>query len=227
MARTRLHSELISDVRLRSDMVNSTFVTDPEITGYLNEGIAALHRMLVQAFGDEYFEKEASPTTSIGVATVALPADFLRVTGLWWEIGTDQPYRLEKYTPADARIAFVTTGWALGSPVKYRVQAGNFRFVPTPQGVHQLRLHYIPPAVRLSAPGDVFEGYDGFEDYPIWHAVMKCKGKQESDVSLAVTQMQLLEKDILESADRDDAEPARVQRKRAPGRPLPWPWPRA
>lgn len=221
MPRTRSLVNLRSDARKRADMENSTFCSDTEVDGYLNEGITELHDLLRAAFGDEYFEKDTTLSTVAGTATVALPADFLALTGLWWDAGASEPIRLDKYNPVDARVSFATNGWAWGYPVFYRIQSGNVRFVPTPSAVHTVRMHYIAAPTRLVADGDLLDGYSGWEDYVVWHAVMKMRDKEETDTSNAITQMQLLGKRIEAGADRDDNEPARVQRKRT-GQRGPW-----
>lgn len=222
MARTRTLLLLRGDVRERADMVGSLFIGDPALTEAINSSIADLQDLLIASFGDEYFETEASAATVAGTATVALPGTFYKLTGLFWEASAGTWQEIYKYTPIDARLDPLM-GWAYGSPVRYRLQAGNLRFVPTPSAVHNLKIHHVPAPVRLSADGDLFDGYGGWEEWVIWDAAIKCLVKEESDVSVHMAERNRIGARIRTLANRDHHEPPRVQRKRHP-RGLSWPW---
>jgi len=44
-------------VRQRTDKVNSQFVTDPELNGYINSSIQELYDLLIGAYGEDYFSQ--------------------------------------------------------------------------------------------------------------------------------------------------------------------------
>lgn len=218
MARTRTLANLRADVRERADMVGSSFVTDPTVDEFINQSLAALYDMLAGAFGDEYFNTFTTLTTTAGVDSVTLPSDFYKLTGLFWRLSSSERVPLLKYTPAQAELSAYTFGWSSGNDVFYRLAGDNVRFVPEPTGVHTLDLHYIYAPARLVDDGDTWDGYGGWEEWAIWDATIKCLVKEESDTSAAERERTRVEARIEAAADRDHAEPPRIQRKRIAGR---------
>lgn len=195
-------------------MVGSAFVSDATIAEFLNQSISDLYDLLVGAFGDEYFEVQAVLTTTAGVSTVALPSQFYKMTGLFWRESADRRVPVRKYTPVEAQAYETLFGWASQGPVFYRIQAANVRFVPVPTGVHTLDLHFIGAPTRLAQDVDTFDGYGGWEEWVVVDAAMKCIEKEEGDISALALRKQQLTARIKSAANRDHAEPARVQRKR-------------
>lgn len=59
-------AELVSKVRSRSDMVGTTFVTDSEIVGFLNEGITDIHDLLISTLGEQYYTISQEMTVPAG-----------------------------------------------------------------------------------------------------------------------------------------------------------------
>ena len=45
-------TQLIAAVRQRADFVNSQFVTDAELTSYINQSYFELYDLLIQKYGD-------------------------------------------------------------------------------------------------------------------------------------------------------------------------------
>lgn len=66
----------IDRARSRADMPLAGYITDPELTVWINEGISILHEKLVSAYSEEYSEKEVALTTIAGTTDYALPSDF-------------------------------------------------------------------------------------------------------------------------------------------------------
>jgi len=57
----------------------------------------------------------------------------------------------------------------------------QIRFTPTPTGGHDLTIWYIPHAPELTADTHVWNGFNGWEEYAIVDAAIKCLEKEESD----------------------------------------------
>ena len=209
--RTRTLTNLIADVRFRAD---NQAATDSDITELLNQSIADLYDQLCSAFGDEYFEvQNDSLVTTPGSPLVALPADFYKLTGVWWLISGSQYARIRKYSPAESEQIIPSAGWNYDGNVWYRLRVGNIRFVPTPLAAHTLRLKYVPTSVRLVNPGDTFDGYNGFEEWPIVDASIKLLEREGNtdDTQLLMQRKATMTQRIMDMADRDEAEPSRVQ----------------
>ncbi len=140
-------ADLITRCRQRADMVNTQFVTDPEITGYLNESLGELYDLIIQNAGNEFFmrrcwvEETQSPTggttepfnaqafmvrDSQDGTFAVLPPNFYRLMGVEAFFGEDTiPWMLRPYTFTQRYKNSAWNGtWQKGLPLQYRL-AGN------------------------------------------------------------------------------------------------------
>lgn len=188
MARTRTLTNLLSDVRLRADMVNSTFVSDSELTEYINQSIAALFGILVGARGQDYYENSTTITTTAGTTTYSLPSDFWQLIQVEADLG------------------------GIKRPIKPFMRkehaAWSEQAVP---GGYTFTVYYTPAPTRLSSGTDTFDGIAGWEEWVVLDAAIKCMAKEESDVSILAAQKVAIEKQIEQLAgDRDAGWPERI-----------------
>lgn len=175
-------SELRQQVRERSDMVYSQFVSDAEITRYLNQSLAKLWDLLVQANVDYYNTTETFSISS-GTNTHTLPADFYKIRGLDSDLGGRWlpvwPYNFaERGYWQDAVISRIC------SSVSYRVTNNTLEFLPDTQASGNYRLIYVPLFTPLSDDDDTFDGHNGYEVYAIIDAAIKCRDKEESSITV-------------------------------------------
>jgi len=109
-------SDLITRSRQRADMVNTQFVTDSEITSYLNESLGELYDLIIQNAGNEFFMRRAwireTPPEDPPVPSpdgymvrdaqdgtfAVLPPDFYRLLGVEAHFGDGVPWILRPYT---------------------------------------------------------------------------------------------------------------------------------
>jgi hypothetical protein len=188
MARTRTLTNLIADVRLRADMVNSTFCSDAEITEYINQSIAAFYGILIGARGQDYFENSTTVTTVAGTTLYNLPADFGQLLAVEANLG------------------------GVVRPVKpfMRKEHGPWSEQSVPGG-YVFNVYYTPAPTRLSAGSDTFDGIMGWEEWVVLDAAIKCMAKEESDVSILAAQKAAIEKQVEQLAgDRDAGWPERI-----------------
>lgn len=73
---------LIDLTRDLSDMDNTTFVTDTEITAYLNLGVLQFHDLLASSHGQEFLLKTTSIALSPPINAYDLPDDFGHLKGV-------------------------------------------------------------------------------------------------------------------------------------------------
>lgn len=219
MARLRRLDDLRADVRLRAD---NQALQDSDINEFINESITDLYDMLTNAFGEQYFETETPLATVANVATVALPNGFYKLTGLFWNNG-GYKHRLTQTQPAEAEDYIQGAGWSVYSDIRYRLQVANLRFSPAPNSVYALILKYIPAAVRLSADSDTFDGYNGWEEWVILDAAMKCLEHEgnDGDAALLAPRKARMEARIASMAERNQSEPGRIQDVTSVSA---WPW---
>jgi len=217
MARTVTRAQLRGWVRSKGDWPDANFVTDTEINEELDAGIASLYRLIVQARGYEYFRTATNLSTTASVDTIPLPADFYELLALWWDQGSGIKVPIRRYMPVEGEDYAQGEGW-LGSlaadNVRYSLVDGAFRFVPTPTAVHTIKCEYVKAPARFSADsgaGGTWDGYAGFEEYPVWYVVATFLQKEESDATVALARLEQIKRDIISTATRDHSEPMRAQ----------------
>ena len=233
MARSRTIVELIAEVRQRADMTNSDFVTDAEVTRYINESISDLYDMLIAAQGQEWYIKEYAFTTLANQDTYQIPTaqNFYLLLGV--DINAEsglpvpiRPYMLDERH--DRRTYYGRASW-LRERLRYRM-SGNIESDPAavdPVGTyhHQITLAPEPPAGRVVTllfiphapslselrPTDVWDGFNGWEEYAIVDAAIKCLEKEESStIALDRRKQRLIDRINGLASAHDDGFPERV-----------------
>ena len=138
---------LRDEARQRADQVNSEFVTDAELNGYLNNSWSELYDILVSKYQDDYFLTSTLITVTSGTSSYSLPSDFYKARGVDLNINDNQNTPLQRYTFADrTRDSLVR----YARDVKYRIQANNIVFAPSPSN-NTATLWYIPHPRKLQS----------------------------------------------------------------------------
>lgn len=210
MARTRTLTELIADVRQRTNQESSTFVTDAEVTEYLNQEAAELYARIVQAQGPEHYRSSSTVSVVSGTSLYALPADFWQLQALEATLGGITG-RLRPFMPSEHALLSNAQPYAWYSPIRYRVQANNLEVLPATQ-TFTATLYYTPAPPRLVSGGDLLDGFAGYEVAAIYGACATVLAKEESDPSFFMAQRDRIYQHIQAlAAQRDSNEPERVQ----------------
>ena len=226
MARSRTLTELIAEVRQRADIEGSTHITDAEITRMLNQSIARLYGEISQRCEGDYATK-VTITTASAVEAYALPNDFWRLSSIP-PIGnlSGRQTTMRRWSTHDRGLLLdPVRSWSSARPVYYRLIASDqISFLPIPDGVYSVDVWYIPASPILVAAGDKFDGRNGWEEFVIIDAVIKCITKEEGDASVFAQEREMLRREINEqAASKDLADTERVQDvERA--RVHPWAW---
>lgn len=83
MATTMTLLALRTAVRQRSDMVNDQFISDSELTSYINQSYFELYDILVQKYGDNYYVANPYSISTDGSNQLySLPTDFYKLLGI-------------------------------------------------------------------------------------------------------------------------------------------------
>lgn len=184
MARTRSLAELRADAYKRADVEGaSDRHPSTDVTRYVNQGIAELYDLLVEARGRSYYRKGGGHplTTAANTTRYALPADFYRLISVRvTNAGGDvlAPFRAED-EPA-LREAGASTDW----PTHYELQDGYIELLPAHRAGSTVRLDYVPVATQLAADGDTFDGINGWEEYVVAFAA-RCMAFRDEERELA------------------------------------------
>lgn len=228
MARTRTLLQLRDEVRQRADMVNSDFVTNDEINRYLNESISELYDMLISCKGQEwYMERHTFPTVANQqdylIDPVAVP--FYMLLGVDADMGGSTPIPLRPYMldeRHDRGLWYAGSGWGYLERARYRLSGSvdqttgvyqhriTLKPAPTASGTN-ITLLYIPHAPVLDNDVDVWDGFNGWEEYAVVDAAIKCLEKEESStVALERRKERLMERIEGLAASHDNGFPERV-----------------
>jgi hypothetical protein len=184
MAQLKLISDLITETRQRADMQNTQFVTDVEITTYLDKAYRKVYNHIVAKYS-AIFVSEASIPTVNGVDTYDLPSDFYRLLGVDIVSGS-RSYTLRPWSLNERnRTAF---GF-LTQPFRYYLKGQKIVLKPEPRAPDTLRIIYVPAPPALTGATQI-NCFDGFDEYIVIDAAIQCKQKEESDVSILMAQKQ-------------------------------------
>lgn len=182
-------AQLKSQARDRADMTNSSFVSDSELVNYINASIAELHDLLIAAYDSDYFITEYTFSTVANTATYALPADFYKIRGIDSRINGDswasiQPFNFNERNSNNELVAYLS----FGNNIRYRLVGSNLMLSPTPTGVYNMKMWYIPVATKLTLDADTLSDLNQYAEYVIVDAAIKMMAKEEGDVSVLAAQ---------------------------------------
>lgn len=207
----------LADVRLavrqRADMVNSEFVTDVELNSYIQNSYAELYDLIVSKYEDYYSKKHSFTVDSTGVTT--LPSDFYKLRGIDLSrsgSGNDDWITVRKWNFSERnKVDRRRNNLILGTNnIQYRVMGNQVEFLPRTQAQGEYQMWYIPKCPVLSEVVPL-EGVNGWEEYVIIDAAIKCLVKEESDTNVLMMQkQQMIERIIRLAANRDAGDPETV-----------------
>lgn len=189
MARSFTVKQLLDRGKQASDMENQSFISDGEWKTMLSTAYAELYSILVES-GMRYFESSQT-ITSDGTHSYALPADFLAIIGVDYEVnGNTNERRPLQALMVQERNAFSGPSGA-GESTAYSLTGNNIRLYPTPSSGKVYYNIYVPQPVDHSgsADGVVIDVVtpDG-EAFVTWHMAFRALAKEESDVSVAMSE---------------------------------------
>lgn len=186
MAKEITLADLKYQSRLRADKVGSTYIKEDELLSYINKSGAELYDLLIGAYGNDYYLKEAEFKVQHGVSDYDLPEDFYKLLGVDFQITQQRKLTLKPYMFNERNRYQEGAYWSavIGiSGPRYHLQNNQIKFRPTPDGAYTLVLHYIPCFTDLVEDTDVLNGVNGWEEYIILDAAIKMLMKEESDTS--------------------------------------------
>lgn len=183
-------------VRQRADIVNSQFVSDDELTSYINQSYFELYDLIVSRYGDNYYVQTPYQFTTNGTdAQFPLPTDFYKL------LGVDLSLTNQSNT-------FVTL-----KPFEF-AERNNGAWISSnqiPTAGQLIQLWYVPQWTPLVLTTDTAVNVAGWLEYIIIDAAIKCMQKEESDVTvLGLQKGAIIARIEAMAANRDAGMPARV-----------------
>lgn len=174
---------LKTQVREAANMENSLFVSDAELTRYIDLSYAELYDLLVKTF-ENYYTLGPITTTVPSGNTISLPADFYKLVGIdtmfgssWYPIRPFEMSERGRWVNAN-KLAYVGL-----INIAYKIIKDSIVLYPEGSVVGQYRYWYIPRRTQLTSDASVLDGINGWHQYIIIDAAIKCLQKEESDIS--------------------------------------------
>lgn len=210
--------EAAADLADQPVPTSTTYISTTRWYQWANAGMQELYDKLIEAYGEEYFfQQTPHPITTDGTnSKYALPDDFYKLLGVDLQIGPNTTNNgwitIWRYNFAQ-RNQYALPNLAAsprGPMIRYRLQGYYINFIPaTPAAGQSLRLWYAPRFTPLTTGSDAFDGINGWEEWVIASMAAKALGKEESDMSPALSLLQRVEA-RLESikAARDEGSPS-------------------
>ena len=213
MARVRTLAQLRDAARKRADIEGSQHITDAELNESINESIAALHALCVEACEDD-FAITASITTTPNVATYTVTLYKVRSVQI-----VDQGYvrELDRFMLSDLPRLTNSVYGGTGAPMMYRMIGGKIHFAPTPQAAYSVTVYGVAASADLASDVAELDGRDGWEEWVVLDAAIKCGLKEEQDVRDLVAERNVVLGRILsQMRSLDQGRPPMVQVTRQP-----------
>lgn len=201
--------------RQRADMVNSQFVSDAEILGFVNASYAELYDLLIQTYEDYFVTSETFTLVTSDSGVRALAADFYKLKGVDFQLNgqyiTLYPYNWNTRNIRQRAVSRLSIG---DYDLSYKILGSNIRFEPRDNATGTYQLWYIPAYTALSADTDNIDSVitrNNWEEYIVIDASIKMLEKEESNTLHLEREKKAMIKRIESSAgDRDVDQPERV-----------------
>lgn len=224
--------------RLRSDMLNSQFLTDDEWNWNINQSAFRLYDLLITKFGEKYFLAPplqisvSNFVVSQGMAYVALPNGvlynnapaFFKVAGVDVSVNPSngQWFTLPRFNWIDRnRYSTLQLSGTVQSiyGLAYCENGSNLWFIPQPQASLYIQLWYVPLMTQLLQDTDMLPfSISGWSEIVIVDAAIKALVKEESyeqAAALINERTGLIDRIQETAANRDVGQPNTVSNTRA------------
>lgn len=201
-----LVSDLITGVRQRADMENTNFVTDAEVIKFLDQGYRKFYNLVTTEY-ENYYVSETNITLVASQEDYDLPSDFYKLLGFDLVTG-DKRFTMFPWTLNERNR--LINGW-IGRPVRYILKGGKVKFTPTPTAPGTVVCYYVPSPTALTTSSQSVEVFNGYDEFIMLDAAIKCLQKEESDTAVLERERDRMEKIIIETMrGRDAGFPQRV-----------------
>ncbi len=219
MSNTQTLATMRARVRRRADMENTDFVSDAELTQYLNDSLSELYDLFVSKY-EQYVVQSIDSTISgeedYDIATDFGIGNFMKIIGIDLNEGsrkiTLQRFMFNERNQTGGVGSAATS--IFGTDIQYAVLGDKIKFM-NDQGSKNIKIWFIPcfePMLEADQVDDVAPFLcPGWEEYAILASAIKCLQKEESStVSLERDLVRLTDRIESIAMNRDAGNPYRV-----------------
>lgn len=197
-------AQMRDSIRLEGSWEGSGDITDALLNDFIRRAICQVWDLLKQK-RDDLLVTSTTLLTAANVDFVPLTSDFYQLRKL--EVADPStPSGWRRLRKIDLDVAHRVSTIS-GKRYRYRLQGSRLVLHPTPQTIETLRMFYTPIAPILTDDDDTFDGINGYEELIFQLVVMKCRDRQEQDVSVQIREIDRLTAAIQSASDGRDVEP--------------------
>lgn len=200
----------IAAIRAQADLTGSTWVSDTEITQWINQAIGALYDLVIDSCQDRVVSSQ-NVSVVAGTQTYTPTTAFRKILKVHYSGGGDY-YALETYQRAEESTSGVSTD--LGNEyLRYRIEGANLVLAEPPSTAGTLVVKYIPELAEIATTTTLPTWIDlGWHEYLIWDGVARCKLKAEKDPGRELEMRDRIEKKVRDAlSPRDFGAAAKVR----------------
>jgi hypothetical protein len=173
----------------------SAFIKAQELTDLINGSIAEwVDEVRGTTWNGSYSRSSQTISTVNGTQTYALAAGFLSLISVDVAISGGVVVSARSYQEEE-RNAFrnlpMLAGWGIAQPIYYQIQGSNISFIPVPSGTFSVTVNYVPTATVLVLPADTIDSINGWEEFIVLDAAIKCVIKAGQNDTVAVLTQRL------------------------------------
>lgn len=215
MALTQTLVQLVASVRKYANVQGSTALLrhpDPDVKDYVNRGLSRLRFLLTQANPDQRYLSSASITTADGTSVYALPTNFGFLISVDLTVDSKKHW-LDAYEMIERPGLTSPDSSYSGRPLTYRLRAGNYELLPTPDGVYSGTLWYVPHTTELSSDTSTFDTVNRLDDFVVaWAAKLVATKDKNWDLvtECRATLAELAQEIEVIGRSRDQNSPPRI-----------------
>lgn len=214
---------LIAQARMVTNTEVNQFITDSELTYYINSALAELDDILVSK-QEDYRMQERVFNIPQGSNTFALPSDFYQLRGVDFYAFANQPnpwQTLKRFMLKERnRYANPLLRTMYGVlELFYSLEDGYIMVIPADVCAGQYRLWYVPAYTYITDLTTIIPSYydnQAWKDYAIMDCAIVIYNKQTLDPSIFMQRKAELKQRIQAMAGhRDSGDPKRIVNNRS------------
>jgi len=206
--------QLLSDIRSEADLLNSQVVTDAELRVFAARSYCELVDLIHEAYDDDFLVADPYTLTTNGTdETFSLPGDFGKLLGVDIKVG-QYWINVKRFQFGDRNryASVLTPAWGFFlTNLRYRLIGTKIWIKPVPPAGVVFRLWYAPAVTAITSDSTSLPDFQGWLEYVVIDAAIKCKRKQEMDTGELQLAKDRLEARIRRAGkNRDVGSPPKV-----------------
>jgi hypothetical protein len=143
-------------IRLRGDFVNSGFVTDSELNGWISGSAKELYDLLIST--DPDFQSVSATAVTTGGPSIPLPEDFYKLKGVDVAYTTDTWISVKPFTFSQRNkfsLPSISGSFLWQRRIRYRLLGNTLQLIPTPPAGQTIKLWYVPRSPAIQDSGTI------------------------------------------------------------------------